>query len=46
MGINGDVGIHESMDLQTAQSKRRRFSTGTDNTAFSSLSKDDTFTYV
>ena len=46
MGINGDVGIHESMDLQTAQSKRCRFSTGTDNTAFSSLSIDDKLSHM
>ena len=43
MGINNDNdnGVHESMDVQTAQSKRRRCNTGTDNATFASLSMDD-----
>ena len=46
MGVNGDNGNYESMDFQTAQSKRRRFNTGTDNAAFSALSMDDKLSHM
>ena len=47
-GVNSDNGFYESMDFQTAQSKRRRFNigTGTDNAAFSSLSIDDKLSHM
>ena len=41
MDINGELRNLEDMDIQTAQSKRRRFNTGTGNTAFSSLDTND-----
>ena len=46
MGINGDSGYIENMDVQTAQSKRRRCNTGTNNTAFFSLSIDDKLAHI
>ena len=46
MGINGELRNPEDMDIQTAQSKRRRFNTGMENTAFSSLSVDNKLTHM
>ena len=46
MGVNNEPGYVENMDIQTAQSKRRRCNTGTDNSAFLSLSIDDKLAHV
>lgn len=48
MGLNGEIVIPEEMDIQTVQSKRRRFSTGTgtDNCEFSRLSIVDKLSHM
>ena len=46
MDINGELRNPEDMDIQTAQSNRRRFNTGMENTSFSSLSIDDKLTHM